>query len=118
MRELVSMRWYVGRVWRGCWPRGCSPTSTTPSRWSSGTVWSTIRCPESLIQHYASRPLLEQQLRRRLCALPKVTGVRVSRPGRPTADLHAGLVVDATDEGHGRRPYSPNSATGDRRSRS
>jgi 2-polyprenyl-6-methoxyphenol hydroxylase-like FAD-dependent oxidoreductase len=73
--------------------------------------------PESLIQHYASRPLLEQQLRRRVCALPQVTildghhvdgllrsgsgvtGVRVSQPGGPTADLHAGLVVDATGRG-------------------
>lgn len=73
--------------------------------------------PESLVQHYAGRPLLEQLVRRRVRALPevtvlegrhvdrlitrgeRVTGVVVSDKACMTTDLDADLVVDASGRG-------------------
>ncbi|KUI29884.1 2-polyprenyl-6-methoxyphenol hydroxylase-like oxidoreductase [Mycobacterium sp. IS-1742] len=73
--------------------------------------------PETLVQHYASRPMIEHQVWRRVCALPqvnivdghrvetllrsgsRVTGVRVSEIDGPTTDFPADLVVDASGRG-------------------
>ncbi|TFV59267.1 2-polyprenyl-6-methoxyphenol hydroxylase-like oxidoreductase [Mycobacterium sp. PS03-16] len=73
--------------------------------------------PAGLIQHFASRALIEHHVRRRLCALPgvaildghcvdtlmsdgnRVTGAKVHRPDGSTVDLSADLVVDATGRG-------------------
>ncbi|WP_197373447.1 FAD-dependent oxidoreductase [Mycolicibacterium baixiangningiae] len=73
--------------------------------------------PQSLVQHYVSRPLLEHHVWRRVRALPRVnildghhvdtllrtssrvTGVRVSQTCGPATDLHADLVVDASGRG-------------------
>jgi 2-polyprenyl-6-methoxyphenol hydroxylase-like FAD-dependent oxidoreductase len=73
--------------------------------------------PQSLVQHYASRPMLEHQVWRRVRALPgvtlfdghhvdrllssgcRITGVRVCETGGATEDLHADLVVDASGRG-------------------
>jgi 2-polyprenyl-6-methoxyphenol hydroxylase-like FAD-dependent oxidoreductase len=73
--------------------------------------------PESLVQHYASRPMLEHHVWRRVRALPqvdildghhvdrllrassRVTGVRLTQTDGPTTDLPADLVVDASGRG-------------------
>jgi 2-polyprenyl-6-methoxyphenol hydroxylase-like FAD-dependent oxidoreductase len=73
--------------------------------------------PESLVQHYASRPMLEHHVLRRVRALPRVdildghhvdrllrtssrvTGVRVTPTDGPATDLQADLVVDASGRG-------------------
>jgi 2-polyprenyl-6-methoxyphenol hydroxylase-like FAD-dependent oxidoreductase len=73
--------------------------------------------PENLVQHYSSRPLLEQHVRRRVLALPRVTvrdghhvkslttsgsrvtGVRISDKSSATTTLEADLVVDASGRG-------------------
>lgn len=73
--------------------------------------------PGNLIQHYSSRPLLEQHVRRRVLALPqvtvrdghhvkslttsgsRVTGVRISDNSSVTTSLEADLVVDASGRG-------------------
>jgi 2-polyprenyl-6-methoxyphenol hydroxylase-like FAD-dependent oxidoreductase len=73
--------------------------------------------PESLVQHYASRPLLEHLVRRRVRELPqvtvldgchvdslitkgeRVTGVVVSDEECTTTELETDLVVDASGRG-------------------
>lgn len=73
--------------------------------------------PETLIQHYSSRPFLEQQVRRRVYALPdvtvldghhvdtlmsagsRITGVVVSEKAGGPRELAADLVVDASGRG-------------------
>lgn len=76
-----------------------------------------IPMPQSLVQHYASRPMLEQLVRRRLRRLPQVTvldghhvdevlvdgpritGATVSGPDGGMHDMPADLVVDAAGRG-------------------
>lgn len=76
-----------------------------------------IPLPESLIQHYASRPVIEQLVRRRLRSLPqvtvldgrhadnllvdggRVTGAVVSGSDGPAREMPADLVVDASGRG-------------------
>ncbi|BBZ62794.1 FAD-dependent oxidoreductase [Mycolicibacterium monacense] len=73
--------------------------------------------PESLVQHYASRPMLEHHVWRRVRELPRVdildghhvdrllgsgprvTGVRLSHKCGATIDLDADLIVDASGRG-------------------
>ncbi|BBY17962.1 FAD-dependent oxidoreductase [Mycolicibacterium litorale] len=73
--------------------------------------------PGSLVQHYASRPLVEQHVRRRIVALPqvtirdghhveglttagsRVTGVRICDTAGAATTLDADLVVDASGRG-------------------
>lgn len=73
--------------------------------------------PESLVQHYASRPLIEHLVRRRLLAMSgvqlldgrhvddlltsgaRVTGARVSGPADEKSEFRADLVVDASGRG-------------------
>jgi 2-polyprenyl-6-methoxyphenol hydroxylase-like FAD-dependent oxidoreductase len=76
-----------------------------------------IPLPESLVQHYASRPVIEHLVRRRLQALPqvaifdghrvdtllttgiRVTGAAVSGPDGRVREMPADLVVDASGRG-------------------
>lgn len=78
---------------------------------------ATMPRPESLVQHHVSRPMLEHQVWRRVCRLPRieifdghhvdrllgsglrVTGVRLSPQSGATTDLDADLVVDASGRG-------------------